>query len=338
MRNLKFKLGFTLIELLVVISIIGMLAGLLLPAVNSARESGRRATCISNQRQIAYQLVAMATTSGFPPLMKGTIGDGDGTPAVAAGANKLSWVVQLLPVMEEQDIYAEIKSGSFSGYQDYTLPILKCKSSGVKSSGAGISYVVNGGVVDTTNSSTTGSLDVPTTTGATKNANNKDYSAFLTNASGAKIDDEIKSSTKTIIISENLNAGTWNFGLFYNQELNGGTVSNVYPATVEANLAFTYPHYTTAASSWDFENTTDLGAASFSNTTVYWINEGTSTSSGLSSPSQTTARPSSNHPGTVVAGFADGGVRPISENINASIYIQLCQPKITKIDAAQLGW
>ncbi|MGO9115013.1 MAG: DUF1559 domain-containing protein [Thermoguttaceae bacterium] len=108
LKNTVFRgAGFTLVELLVVIAIIGILIGLLLPAINAARETGRRAQCSSNEKQIALALLAYHDSLGsFPPGV--TLLDKGDLPwnCTDWGPN---WVIRILPYMEENGLYDQFK-------------------------------------------------------------------------------------------------------------------------------------------------------------------------------------------------------------------------------------
>ncbi len=94
--------AFTLIELLVVIAIIAVLVAIVLPAVQQAREAARRAQCKSNLRQIGLALQNYESSCGvFPPGVLGNSG------SLAAGQLLHTWMVQILPQLEESALYNE---------------------------------------------------------------------------------------------------------------------------------------------------------------------------------------------------------------------------------------
>src|SRR5688500_18850914 len=97
--------AFTLVELLVVIAIIGVLIALLLPAVQAAREAARRSSCGNNLGQLilavhSYEMLH----ERYPP---GTI-DAKGPIVNARLGYHHSWVVQILPFIEERNSWNAI--------------------------------------------------------------------------------------------------------------------------------------------------------------------------------------------------------------------------------------
>ncbi len=102
--------GFTLVELLVVIAIIGTLVGLLLPAVQSAREAANRSSCTNKLKQLALGLhnchdVRKSFPAGIDRYAMQAIA-GSAAPATSG----FSWIVHTLPFLEETNLYNNIST------------------------------------------------------------------------------------------------------------------------------------------------------------------------------------------------------------------------------------
>ena len=116
MHQKKYHRGFTLIELLVVISIISILIGMLLPAVQKAREAAARISCTNNLKQIGLAMHNYAFDYN------------DHFPASRMGVGYATWAVTILPYMEQGNLYNQWNLG-----QTYFLQNNIARMSPVKS-------------------------------------------------------------------------------------------------------------------------------------------------------------------------------------------------------------
>jgi prepilin-type N-terminal cleavage/methylation domain-containing protein/prepilin-type processing-associated H-X9-DG protein len=107
--------GFTLVELLVVIAIIGTLVGLLLPAVQTAREAARRSNCTNNIRQLALACHTFADGN-----------NGNLPNSARPGTVRISWITRILPFIEQNTLYDNYDQnsnwGSVTTGTGFTIP------------------------------------------------------------------------------------------------------------------------------------------------------------------------------------------------------------------------
>ena len=178
----KSHSGFTLVELLVVITVIGVLVALLLPAVQMARESGRRTTCLNNQRNIALAMVQFEQSKKYFPGYVNSL-----------NGKTVGWVLPVLPYLGRGDLLDNFKLGKTYAGQ---LDILLCPSAQPPPERqAPLSFVVNCGRA----------------TGPEKPANGVFLDASKSEARGNSTQyiDGHDGTTYTLLTTENLQALEW---------------------------------------------------------------------------------------------------------------------------------
>jgi prepilin-type N-terminal cleavage/methylation domain-containing protein len=111
--------AFTLVELLVVIAIIGILIALLLPAIQSSRESARRASCTNQLRQLVLAVHDFELAHEHYPA--GTVNP-QGPIQNLPNGHHISWIARILPFLEERARYAALDL-SLSAYHQKNDPV-----------------------------------------------------------------------------------------------------------------------------------------------------------------------------------------------------------------------
>ena len=293
MNTRRRRSGFTLIELLVVIAIIGILMGLLLPAVQNAREAGRRSTCINNMRQIGLAMHAYEGQKGNLPGWRNRL----------TGGLDVSWPTMILPNMERKDIFNRWNAATLSNYSTYITdqwqPLVDaymCPTSPPENTTTGsLVYAMNGGSGLEAVSGTSG-VTQPRGDGVALDG--VGGSTYV----GSRINLDIitggDGASNTLLLAEKCGAGVTTQMSLYG--LQGLMTHSTGSTGVDWSLSATSPKVVLLP-----------GVSGMPSTSV------------INPPSEFYRYPSSNHPGGANVVFADGHTAFLQESVQPTVYCQL---------------
>ena len=317
--------GFTLIELLVVIAIIAILIGLLLPAVQKVREAAARMQCSNNLKQMGLALHAYHdANNALPP---------GGTPDPGQGGWGSSWMVFILPYIEQNNIYQKFVFTGVSGWNGNTnydvvnnikIPVYRCPSSplplttnGTPNSQnlevvtyVGISGAVNGLIPNYTESRTdTGGSGTGCCQGGISSAG-----GFLFPSSHVKLTDISDGTSNTIMVSEQGDFITTTDGAknAWNAGQANGWLIGATPGTP--------PNYNSGSDNRTFQMTTIRYGL---DQKTGWTPGGNCGGQGVCQNSGDNIPLNSTHTGGVNSLFGDGSVHFLSDGISIATLAQL---------------
>ncbi len=333
--------GFTLVELLVVIAIIGVLVGLLLPAVQMAREAGRKAQCQNNLKNFGLALNNFETTKKSYPGMQDSFARSGSTYKIG------TWAVALLPYIENQqlkDLWDDSSENANWLLANGMTPnaaqvarfypnigLFECPSDTQNAETNSVnSYVVNAGFVPVYSGSWDPSRTVyapynGTAFGAPQSAasiqsQRKENGVFAIRAGTSAMFVVSKKNTSadvrdgtshTLAMSENLQANRWGYISPASDEVrwNSGMVWFYRAEGAPAGV--------TASPTPDALNPTNKVDGNKLNAVVGDINAG---------------RPSSDHTGVVNVVMLDGSVSSLNSGISYYVYQALMTPQSSRSD------
>ena len=302
----KNKRGFTLVELLVVIAIIGILVGMLLPAVQSVRNAARRAVCLNNIRQVVLACHNYQSSNlKFPP----------GATVISGTGEYRSFSVDLLDFIDQGNASDSYKSGEFGPLNqvatidrlsDEVIPLFFCPASTQNDEDANFAESTNGSSATHYYGSMGGFADMVGGTSATSDlvtpANGRFSSngMFSPNGGGAfsrqnakNFDDCTDGSSNTIAIFE-VSQSPWS------------AVTDTGPETVNSRRAGW-----ASGGTFDDMGTTDIHCGiTLRFEPNAFINQMTLGTATLNQPV------GSNHSGGLQVGMVDGSARFLNEGVS----------------------
>lgn len=330
--NAPTRRGFTLVELLIVIAIIGTLMGLLLPAIQAAREASWRTVCLNNLKELgtamnAYALQGNGTYPGWIGLQTISVPQGgDPFPYTDTPQADLlvSWAAKLLPRLDQKTLWEQLLTNNNNVFVNNSpnnfpyesppqLEIFVCPSDQKPTVQGGLlTYVANTGYADIAGGSNY-LTDVK--------ANGVCFNLVHTDVKVRNGSDIQDGAAQTMLISENVHKDDGSTSSAEHSWLNSSYWSNPNDFTrfAQSEQAFGMVWYfqdvNTRIPSDDFFQPFNRDQRDPANASVDYIESG---QQGIAF-----RRPASSHPEVFNAVFAGNNTRSVRETIDYRVYQQL---------------